>query len=333
MTDPTATPLRIAYFLSSYGSGEQLLRLVRTIRRAEPDAPIVVHHDDHGSQPLDRALFAGLDVTVFGGIEPIVWGDMSLEAARWRIFRWISSALDVDWVMLLSEQDYPIAPFERLRERLASSGADAILDATPVDAIVDERERRQMQDRYYYSYVVLPDLGLARLPAPLDAVAAQAKRLLFGALRRSHVLNAYRGQPANGMPDRIGVRRKQRHFPEAFPAWANESWFAISMRGVRAVLDHVDANPALVQHYRRTVIPVESATATILCNHPELRIDTVPLHAIRWTERNTGRPDVLTIEDLPFLDASAAFFTRKIGPDDVALRDALDARVDLSQPA
>ena len=56
---PLAAGLRIVYFISSYGSGEQLLRLVRTIRRAEPTSPIVIHHDEFEREPLDRSLFDG----------------------------------------------------------------------------------------------------------------------------------------------------------------------------------------------------------------------------------------------------------------------------------
>jgi hypothetical protein len=326
--------LRIAYFISSYGSGAQLLRLVRTIRRAEPDSPIVVHHDEFAREPLDRSLFDGLDVTVFGGVERIAWGEMALESARWRIFRWITGALDVDWVMLLSEQDYPIAPFAAFRERLAASGADAIMQAQRIDEIVDARERRQTQDRYYYSYAFIPKLGLARRwPPAVRRAAAATERAAVGLVRRSFVLNVYRGVPAYGMRDRIGVRTKHRLFSPEFPCWVNESWFAISARGMRAVLHHVDTHPGFVRHYARTVIPVESATATILCNTPGLVIENDLLHEIGWSERESGRPDLVTLADLPRLYSSSASFTRKIAPDEIALLDALDQRVFAGQSA
>jgi hypothetical protein len=322
-TDPAA--LRIAYFITSYGTGEQLLRLVRTIRRAEPDSPIVVHHDEFGKAPLDRAPFDAAGVHVLAGSEAVAWGDMSLEAARWRVFRWIRDHLDVDWIMLLSEQDYPVAPFERLRERLAASGADAILSAQRVEDMTDPVARRDARDRYYYRYRFLPAARVQdRVPTALAPVVRAGGRLLQGLLRHSVVLDFYRGVPELGMRDRIGVRARRRVFPPGFPCWVNECWFPLSMRAANAVLDHVDAHPDFVDHYARTVIPLESATATVLCNHPDLTIEPGLVHAIRWSDPTSGRPDVFRLRDLDELRASGACFARKFDPRDTALLDALD---------
>lgn len=322
---PRAEDLRIAYFISSYGDGRQLLRLVRTIRRAEPRSPIVVHHDEFGRAPLDRTPFTALGVTIIPGVERIRWGDLSLESARWRVFRWILAELDVDWVMLLSEQDYPIAPFRAFRERLATSGADAIIAATRVDRVADPAERQDAGDRYYYEYRFVP--GPDRLPSAVRGLVAPARRVAIGVLRHSFLLNFYRGVPNLGMPDRIGVRVKRRVYPPGFPCWVNDCWFPISTTAIRAVLDHLDTDPEYVRHHERTVIPLESATATILFNHPGLRVENAALHAIRWSDRVSGRPDVLTLADLPFLDASGALFTRKVDLRHTDLLDALDARV------
>ena len=42
---PTRQDVRIAYFITPYQSVEQLLRLMKILRRAQSGAPIVVHLD------------------------------------------------------------------------------------------------------------------------------------------------------------------------------------------------------------------------------------------------------------------------------------------------
>ncbi|HEV7950222.1 MAG TPA: beta-1,6-N-acetylglucosaminyltransferase, partial [Glaciihabitans sp.] len=167
---PSAEAVRIAYFISSYGSGAQLLRLVLTLRHAEPDSPIVIRHDVFQNK-LDPDLFANVDqVYVLAGDQPITWGDMTLEAARWSVFRWILTHLDVDWVVLLSEQDYPIRPLSELRQQIVDSRADALLVGERVDHIADPELRREFELRYFYNYTSLPNIGLERrMPRPIQA--------------------------------------------------------------------------------------------------------------------------------------------------------------------
>ena len=69
--------------------GAQLPRLVRMLRNADRSSVIVIHHDSFQSR-LDEELFDAIpDVHILTGDEPIVWGDLTLESARWRFFRWI----------------------------------------------------------------------------------------------------------------------------------------------------------------------------------------------------------------------------------------------------
>jgi hypothetical protein len=313
---PAESPddLRIAYFLTSYGSGEQLARLVRTLRRSDPQAPIVVHHDQF-AQPLPVGLLDDVpDVHVLDAQEPIVWGDMTLEAARWRVFRWALGHLEFDWLILLSEQDYPIARNSRLRSELAGSGADAIMYGERIDrlepALADECDRR-----YSYQYRSLPSLGIERrLPPAARRVTQRIRGSVFEAVSRTQRKVRFYGTPGvMDLPSRIGVRPRRALFSEAFPCWFNDCWFSISRTAVQHVVEYVDAHPEFVRYYERTVIPLESATATIVFNDPELVVDNRSLHTIRWTDPTSGRPDVLGVQDLEYLLASGGMFARKFG--------------------
>ncbi|MBM9466727.1 beta-1,6-N-acetylglucosaminyltransferase [Nakamurella leprariae] len=318
--------VRVGYFISSYLAGPQLQRLVRTLRTADPTAPIVVHHDQfRGATPRFDDV-PGVHVLISD--EPIVWGDLSLEAARWRVFRWMLEHLHVDWVMLLSEQDYPIEPLSALRDRLAASDADAVVRVDRIDEL-DTDLREEFRRRYLYQYRSLPSTGIERrLPAPARRLTRWLRGAFFHHVSRLQpFVRFYVTPPELNLPTRVGVRARRTPFgPRLVPVY-NDCWCALSSTALRRVVDFVDRRPDFVEYYRRTVIPLESATATILVNDPELTVDNAALHAIRWSDRSSGRPDVLRAQDLDYLLDSGASFARKFGEQDTELLDVLDRTV------
>jgi hypothetical protein len=319
-------PIKIAFFVSSYRSSEHLLRLVNTLQRGEPDAAIVIHHDVFQT-PLNRAIFQGLtDVHLLSSEEPIVWGDMTLESARWRVFRWILANLTVDWVILLSEQDYPVAPPEVLRARLSTTTADAIMWGEEIDRMADDGERRERIIRYLYQYRTLPSLNLERrLPERWRAWLAKGRRVLAAGVNRyQKVLVFYKTPDELHLPSRLGLRSSKSPFSSDFPCWFHEAWYALSKKAMSRVLDYVDTHPEFVSYYSRTIIPLESATGTVVFNDPELTVDQASVHKSRWTFPSSGRPDVLGIDDVEMLVASGASFARKFDYEDRSVLDRLD---------
>ena len=328
-----AADVSIAYFITSYGESNQLLRLVTTLRSAAPDAPIVIHHDVFRSPP-NPALQDIPNVHLLTSDHPIVWGDMTLEAARWRVFRWILTHLRVDWVVLLSEQDYPIAPLRDLPARLADADVDAVILGERIDQITDPQLHRECELRYLYRYVSLPPVRIRRsLPASWRRSLGRFRGLFYTAVTRSQrKLFIYTTPDALELPSRIGLRQGSTPFSEEFPCWYNDCWYALSRKALRRVVDFVDTHPDFVRYYQRTVIPLESATATIVFNDPELRVANQGMHAIRWSDPASGRPDVFGLPDLEFLRDSTAAFARKFGQGDTDILDELD-RIVLSDSA
>ncbi len=125
----------------------------------------MVHHDRF------RSAWSTDQVAPIGGVDiltsdtPVSWGDFSIVDATWKSLSWMVKNLEFDWVVLLSEQDYPIAPLGELEETLAGSGVDAFIEARPIDQIDDADLKMDCDRRYNYRYVVLPRPGImARLP-------------------------------------------------------------------------------------------------------------------------------------------------------------------------
>jgi hypothetical protein len=333
------TALRITYFISAYRSAGQLERLVTTLRRGDPTCAIVIH--DSFPVPLDPRLFADMaDVHVIRTHTPIVWGDLTVEAARWNVFSWILDNVDTDWVMLLSEQDYPIAPLSGLHVRLAASGADAVLAGIKLDDIADPDQLRDKVLRYRYRYLSLPALGIERrLPRLARRVLAGVRRRVFDAVNRTQrTVVFYRTPDSVHLPTRIGLRTRRTPFDTDFPCWCHRCWYALSRNAMQRVVDYVDTHPDFVRYYKRTVIPVESATGTIIFNDATLAVDHAlatgayalsfgaPLHAIRFSDVASGRPDVFSTGDLDYLLSSGAYFARKFEHDDDVL-DELDKTI------
>lgn len=319
--------MRVAYLITSYRPPRQLLRLLETLRRAQPESPIVVHHDRFRCswEPDLVASVGGVDVLTSEAA--VSWGDFSIVDVTWKSLSWMVKHLDFDWVIFLSEQDYPIAPLDALEAKLAASGADAFVAATTLDRIEDADLRMDCDRRYNYRYAALPRPGLmARLPPDVRrplADAANYANFVFYKLQRKMTVYRY----PDPLPMRLGIRPKHSPFSSAFPCWYGSQWMALSHRAAETVDRFVNDHADYVRHYSRTVIPDESATATIVCNDPNLRVHDEHLHRVRFSS-NDGHPDVFGLDDVDELVNSGRFFARKFDVDvDGGVLDALDRHI------
>jgi hypothetical protein len=103
---------------------------------------------------------------------------------------------------------------------------------------------------------------------------------------------------------------------------------ALSHPAVQRLVDYLDANPGYVAFCRRTMIPVESATLTVLANDPSLRLCPRSLHYVNWINPKSGRPGLVHVSDLPAVAAGGRFFVRKVDIDvEPAVVEALDRKV------
>jgi hypothetical protein len=236
------------------------------------------------------------------------------------------SQTQFDWFVLLSGQDYPVAPLERIERDLGDARCDAFLDARRIaSGQVAFRWRREettrLGRRYYFTYQQAPTLG-RRLPRPLRSAAM---RLLF-------VLDAH--QPfvslwpmPSGVPWRLGTRNLLTPFGRRRPCRVGSSWFNISRRGVQRVLDHSREQQRLVRHYRRTVHPDESFFQTLICADPELQVSPdISRYQIWEAGGSPLHPNILTVDHVQELLRSGKHFARKLDEEvDSQVLDLIDA--------
>ena len=313
--------------VTAYRNPEQIFRLAGTIHRESPAAEILIHHDQFRSalDPL-RLRQAAPHSHLLTSPSPLSWGDFSVVDMHWRCFRWAVEHVEFDWLVLLSEQDYPVQPLSKIETSLFTAQADALLDAYTVDATTPW-PRALGYYRYFYSYSTVPGMAFAhRIPAPW---APRYRRF------RQRVVNRINHHPGgliraetypDGMPTRIGLRRKSTPFSGSFGCWVGKAWFALSRRAVAEVVSFIRENPAYPRYYRWTIVPEESATAAIVMNSSTLRVVARELHFERWSNPYSGHPDVLGRADLMEIMNSGMPFARKFDLHvDSGVLDVLDA--------
>jgi hypothetical protein len=320
--------MKTAFLILSHRNPDQTVRLLTTLRRQLPDAPLVVHHDQFRSR-LSAADVAQLgDAHVLTSPDPVVWGDFSVVDAVWRSMAWMLERLEFDWLVLLSAQDYPIKPLAELGAFLDDTDADVVLNARPVAEITDPAARRNRRRRYLYQCRPVR----VRLSVPAWLRAARRVRNMCGPAvgvinNLQPWLQIYR--VGDGLPWRVGVRSRSAPFTADQPCWFGSMWFGISRPATAQLLAAAADRPEYVDYFRRTIVPDEAVTASILGNLPGVRVLRQDLHHIRWTTATkTGHPDVLTSADLPELLAAPEFFARKFDVTvDAGILDELDRHI------
>lgn len=317
--------MRAAYLILSHRRPSQLIRLIEVILRQDAHAVIVVHHDQFRSE-VDKSMFEQFsNVYLLTSDYPIEWGDFSQVDVYWRSLTWMLEHVEFDWVIFLSAQDYPIKPLHMLYRHLNESGVDAFVDGCPIDEIQDSTTRRDAGFRYNYQYRILPDLQiLSRFPSAIRRPLHNAYAVCIGGFNRVQpFFHVYR-YPAP-LPSRIGSRARRRPFTASAPCWKSSSWLTMNHRAAEAVVRFTVSNADYVRYYRSTVVPDESATATIVANDPELTLVRHGIHHINWSGIGRSHPEIFTESNLQELVASDQYFARKFDETvDSVILDRLD---------
>jgi Core-2/I-Branching enzyme len=328
------TYVRIAVLVLNHRPQQQLMRLLAALRRQLPDSPIVVHHDKFRADFDASALASFGNAHLLTSAKPTVWGDFSLVDSVWRSITWMTEHVEFDWVIQLSAQDYPIKSLVTLERYLATTGADVLLQSLPINDLSRAADRRDRRRRYLYQY---RPMSTSTPGHHLPEHVKRGLRLSTGPF--VDVLNNI--QPyfqifkfPDGGPYRLGWRARSTPFTATHPCRFGSNWFSLSYRGAEFLAARARDRTEFANYYSRTIMPGESATATLICNAPELRVEPHDLHYTRWSHPKTAHPDVFTAEDLGELVAAPQYFARKFDiAKDSEILDKLDeVLADTSRP-
>jgi hypothetical protein len=306
----------VGYIVLSHQNPSQVMRLVDRLVRSDPTGHVIVEHDPMGGA-LDLGMYAGHDrVHLLTSSSVRRWGNYALVADLLRAVSWTLAELDVEWLAVLSGQDYPLRPLASFGRELAASEFDAFLSARPIPLRrppASDSPALYAHARYYYRWFRLPRwlLGWAA-NRPVERWVRGAQRRFSG------------GQPLiflwslpRGAGDMIGLRRRKLLFSDAFECYMGSQWLTMSRAAALEVTRFVEHRPDVVALYRRSIISDESLLVTVLCNSPGLRVCHSNHHYMRMSGPGESHAAVLRLGDLEQLRQSGKPFARKF-----------DARVD-----
>ena len=318
---PPPALTKVAYFIASHVNPEQVVRLIRACRTSgNPNARVLVHHDYKVSNLDAPSVEAMGNVDVLRDHVKVDWGGFTQCLMIRRSMQWLLDNHDVEWVVYLSGQDYPIKPLAQVERELSLSAYDGYLDAKPASAC----KWHNGYGRYHYRYFSLPKFpGVHRMRRYL-------RRRTHAQVRAGNVAPRFVVPGHKHGSTKIGVRPIGSPFNDQFQCFYGSSWWTLNRRAIQSMCRTMDERPELVAHYRRILwAPNESFFMTLLMNDRSLNLCTTDnKRLISWTHPETGHPDVLMVKDWDKILASDAHFARKIDQRvDAKLIDMLDTHV------
>ena len=298
--------MRIGFVILSHEGASKLARLVGALRREYPGCAIAVHHD-FSQANLDRATIGG-DVLWVEDWRRTGWAKWSVVAGALSAFELLFKQSGIDWFVLLSASDYPIALGAEVMKELEAAECDAFLDLRPLNPGAPAK---------------------ARLIGEKSVHTGQFDNPLTNALKRRFYLSPQfwlpilRTRPKLRLGKLTWRPRVEGRNPfrgGALHCFYGDHWFIANRKSVAAILDPNPANLRLRRHYRSRTQPDESYYQTVLANTPGL---VICRDNRRFAEWNGGgaHPMALTRDQLPDMLASGAFFARKFDAGAAVLDD------------
>lgn len=301
----------VVYLVVAHRRPHQVVRLARRILDLSPRAAVLVHWDRRAREAIDPAALPERARVIPARIAAR-WGSWGLVAATLDLLR-EATALAPSWYVLVSGEDWPVVDLAAWERELADSDADAVLRSDPVNdrwaagergVPLAEDEVRRYGDRWH----VIRTTGWS----PLD-------RVLLGVARRVAPRVRPRSYPAAFDFYGRGVAmtfRPGAGLPAGWTVHRGDQWVTLGARAVDRVLA---ADPQVIRHFRRTLIPDEAYVHTVLLNDPEIRVREGRTSFAPWARFGRAPHLVLQPEDLDDVRGSGAPFARKVG--DGALAD------------
>ena len=280
--------IRVSCIVSAYHKPNQLLRLLGALEA--PETRIHLHVDRRSPRAVHQRVRDGLAGRVDVELLPphrCWWGSFGHVAASLKGMR---AAVDArsDWAVLLTGQDYPVKPRNRLNEFLAVHDGEGFLDPT-----------------------LLPMPGWAQ----------------DGGFDRFRFRHFPAVSPRARIAGRLLPTPRPREFYPGLTPYGDSSYWCLHIDLVRYVLDFIDRRPDVIRYFRTVHVPDEMFFHSILGSSGERdRLVTGnDLHYIRWSSAGKS-PDILTSDDLPALAETSKFFARKFdSARDEEVLDTIDA--------
>lgn len=316
------------YLIQTHNNPEQIYRLVRQIKVASANALVLISHDFTNTH-LDIAPLKELSNVhllkrqkkakrgVFSLIQPY------LDAIDWLFDR----DYNFDWLIYLSEQDYPCQPTSEIESFLEQTEYDGFIQYWNAIAPGNPWGRAGFW-RYYRQYYPLSSVVSKIVERTLRSRFIQANLL---SLQPIHIANLDNPFLIKNVNDELmlGFLPKALPFNEKFICYGGSQWHTLSKACVQYIHKVIHTNTDLINHYKHTLIPDESLIQTILVNSKLFKLCNDRKRYVDFSgKRSDGRPRILTLQDYQQLVNSKIHFARKFDLEkDTQILDKIDAKI------
>jgi len=264
----------VAHFILVHAHPEQLSRLIN--RLTYQDTVFFVHVDLKSNiKDFELPLANNPNVYFVKNRVDIQWATYSMVEATVNGFREIvESGINIDYVNLLSAQDYPIKPLKDFHSFLNQHPGKAFMHCLDVETEWTEAISRVQE--YHFNHWNFP-----------------------GKFKFQNLVNYI-------LP--------KRKMPEGLIPVGRSQWFTVSLKHIVFLIKRLDTSPKIVKFFRYSWAPDELVFQTLLYNSSFKKdIIGNNLRYIDWSEGQKN-PKMLTKEDFNLFIQSDKFFARKFAP-------------------
>jgi hypothetical protein len=281
--------MRLAHLIIAHKEPAQVERLVKRLSHEACD--IFIHVD----KKIDQSAFAHLagqgPVRFIRDRQRISWAGYSFTKAIFTGMKEVLAAGDYDFINLMSGQDYPLQPIDKVVCFLEKNRGLNFM-TYEVDGSPWWQKNRSRVEKYHSTDFHFKGQYL---------VQSWINRLL-----------------------------PKRKFPYAFTLYGGNCamYWTLTSACARYVVDFIDRHPTLERFARYTWAPDEFLIPTIIMNSPFR--DQVLNNNLRYIDWSQGGPNpkLLTMQDFHKLARSGCFFARKFDiRRDSLILDNLDAMI------
>ncbi|MGL5032825.1 MAG: beta-1,6-N-acetylglucosaminyltransferase [Microcystaceae cyanobacterium] len=304
--------MRVCYLIQTHTNPPQACRLIATLKKASPNAFILVSHDYTNCDFPASLLAPFSDLALIPKTAQGFRSDFSLVQAYLEAIAWLlANNINFDWLVNLSGQDYPIKNLGEFEAMLATRRDDGFGHYFDILAS-DSPWGKEGKNRYYYQYWrsrFQPNVWQKLILKPIKILINYAQPWL-------------RMNLAYGFS--IGLKAKHPPFNSNFRCYGGSFFQVISQTAASYLHRQAKENPALIRYFSKTLNPDEAYLQTILLNAPQLTISLLQWMYTDFTETKLGHPRVLDQTDYSKLIQANHYFARKFDANNTEILNKLD---------
>ncbi|MDF2432577.1 MAG: hypothetical protein JWP44_2208 [Mucilaginibacter sp.] len=270
-----------AYIILAHKNHNQLKRLIE--RLDDGLSYFFVHIDKESAMQQHVSAFEGMKNTRLVPCIRTEWGNFGLVEATLKAMDAVkNSGENIERIILLSGQDYPIKSNDYINNFLRSSKHSVFMD------------HYQLPDYKKWSS---------------GGGSYRVNKYFFG----FSIVSKYRAKTLNFLSGYIKIL--QRRLKRSMTHYYGSQWWVIDKYTLNYILDFVAKNPDYTAFHRNTFAPDELFFQTIVMNTDDEQLSASILNNnirfMKWADNLIAHPEILGQNDFDEIYSSPALFARK----------------------